>query len=75
MTVESQLLPEQCNSTGAGPANLLEVVSSLHVDSHGRKHNGKFLLALLFPILHDAEFLFETCKQCASIAEHNRSVL
>lgn len=54
------MLRKQCNSTWGCPANLLEVVSSLHVDSHGRKHNGKFLLALLFPILRDAEFLCGT---------------
>lgn len=30
---------------------LLEVVSSLHVDSHGRKHDSKLLLAFFFPVL------------------------
>lgn len=34
---------------------LLEVVSSLHVDSHGRKHNGKLLLAFFFPVLWPKE--------------------
>lgn len=45
--MRTQLLGRHHEQLQSREADLLEEVGSLHIDAHGRKHNGEFLILLL----------------------------
>ena len=60
MVMRTQLLGRHCGESQPREADLLEEVGSLHIDAHGRKHNGEFLILLLLFTLCQHNERFKT---------------